>query len=601
MKFEESGLQEEVVKAILELGYAQMTPVQEQTIPFLMESQQDLIALAQTGTGKTAAFSLPVINQIDLQQPKIQCLILSPTRELGLQISQDIENYTKYLKKSPVLAVYGGADIKRQINGLSKNPSIVVGTPGRALDLINRGSLKINNIKWLVLDEADEMLSMGFKDDLDSILSNTPQEKQTLLFSATMPNEIKTIANKYMKNIHTISVVSKEEKSNVNIEHKFLMVSARDKYLALKRVMDFNPEIYGIVFCRTRQETKDIADKLIKDNYSADALHGDLSQAQRDIVMQRFKMKQIQVLVATDVAARGIDVNSLTHVINYGLPDMPEVYVHRSGRTGRAHNKGICVSILHSKEKGKLAQVSRQIGKKIDEMEIPKGKEICKKRLLYLIEKISGKVEHDPEIDEFLPDVYQQLEHISKEELIKNIVTEEFHQMWAYYKNAKDLTYDSSSASSSGRDRRGNIEEGFNRYFINMGRFDKVDKTEIIQFIDKTFLSEKQQRVDIGRVDMLDKFSFFEIKDIEPSEVLNILNGNTYNNREIRIEQAGNSQGGGGRKSGGGGYGRGGDSRPRNNFRSREGGGDRYGGRGGDRRGGGSRDGGGNNRRRDRY
>ncbi len=361
--FKEMGLSDEIQSAVEELGFEQPTPIQEKVIPFILENEQDMVALAQTGTGKTAAFGLPIIQQIDTDQRSIQTLILSPTRELAMQIANDLKKYSKNIKKLKIAVVYGGSDIRAQISEIERGAQIVVGTPGRTLDLIKRRKLRVNEIRWVVLDEADEMLSMGFKDDLDAILENSPDEKQTLLFSATMPREIVAISKKYMTDIFEISAGRKNMGAE-NVEHHYYLVHAKDRYMALKRVADINPNVYGIIFCRTRAETKDIADKLMQDGYNADALHGDLSQAQRDHVMGRFRGKHLQMLVATDVAARGLDVNDLTHVINYNLPDDPEIYIHRSGRTGRAGKKGISVVLIHMREKGKLKQVERAVNKK---------------------------------------------------------------------------------------------------------------------------------------------------------------------------------------------------------------------------------------------
>lgn len=358
--FNEMGLSTEIQSAIEDLGFVQPTPVQEKVVPFLLESRQDMVALAQTGTGKTAAFGLPIIQQLDTQKKSVQALILSPTRELAIQIAGDLQNFSKNLGFINIAVVYGGADIVKQMKEIERGAQIVVGTPGRTLDLIKRKKLQVNEIRWVVLDEADEMLSMGFKDDLDAILENSPAEKQTLLFSATMPQEIVAISKKYMNNIFEISV-GKKNTGTANVEHNYYLIHAKDRYLALKRIADVNPNIYGIIFCRTRMETKEVADKLMEDGYNADALHGDLSQSQRDFVMARFRGKHLHMLVATDVAARGLDVNDLTHVINYNLPDDPEVYIHRSGRTGRAGKKGISVTLIHLREKGKLREVERMI------------------------------------------------------------------------------------------------------------------------------------------------------------------------------------------------------------------------------------------------
>src|SRR5690554_1641319 len=408
MLFKEMGLNAEILSAIDDIGFQQPTPVQEETIPFLLKSTKDMVALAQTGTGKTAAFGLPIIQQIDPNQKSIQALILSPTRELTMQIGKDIETYSKNLKKIRVAVVYGGADIRAQISELDRGVQIVVGTPGRTLDLIKRKKLSVTEIRWVVLDEADEMLSMGFKDDLDAILKNSPKEKQTMLFSATMPNEIVSISKKYMTDIHEISV-GKRNTGADNVEHHYYLIQARDRYIALKRVADINPNIYGIIFCRTRAETKEVADKLMQDGYNADALHGDLSQAQRDFVMGRFRNKHLQMLVATDVAARGLDVNDLTHIINYNLPDDPEIYVHRSGRTGRAGKSGISITLIHLRERGKLKQVERLVNKTFIKKDVPSGKEICGKQLFSMIDRMEKIEVNETQIAEFMPVIYKKL------------------------------------------------------------------------------------------------------------------------------------------------------------------------------------------------
>jgi len=420
--FKETGLNQDILKALDELGFENPTPIQEKTIPHLLSEEQDLIGFAQTGTGKTAAFGLPVIQKIDTDSKKTQAIILSPTRELCVQIAKDLDNYSKYTKGLSVAAVYGGASIDQQVRSLNKGAQIVVGTPGRTLDLIKRKKLKLSTVRFLILDEADEMLTMGFKDDLDAILEGTPDDKQTLLFSATMPKEIAAIAKKYMKDAIEISA-GKKNIGAENVNHVYYMVNARDRYLALKRIADINPKIYGIVFCRTRRETKEVAEKLMADGYNADALHGDLSQAQRDYVMNRFRVKNLQLLVATDVAARGLDVTDLSHIINYNLPDDLEVYIHRSGRTGRAGKKGVCLTIIHSRETGKIKMIQKKVGKPFEHAPVPSGKEICGKQLYNLIDKIE-KIEVDnSQIDQFLPEIYKKLEWLSREDLIKHFVS----------------------------------------------------------------------------------------------------------------------------------------------------------------------------------
>ena len=437
MQFSETGLNKDIQKAILDLGFTILTPVQQRAIPYLLNNTTDLIALAQTGTGKTAAFGLPILHRIKLKGKLPQAIILCPTRELCLQISKDLEFYAKYMKDLKITPVYGGSNISSQIKSLKSGVQIIVGTPGRVIDLINRKALKLQEIKFVILDEADEMLNMGFKDDLDIILAETPKEKQTLLFSATMPKEVMRISKNYMFNAETIEIASRNEGAK-NVDHHYYMVNARDKYNALRRICDINPEIYGIVFCRTRRETAAVADKLVQDGYNADAIHGELSQTQRDYVMAKFRKKKIQILVATDVAARGIDINELTHVINYNLPDDNEVYVHRSGRTGRAGKKGISIIIAHSREGRKLKDIEKMIKRDLTLKQIPNGDEVCQIQLMNLIDKvIAADVNH--EIQNYLESIEEKLDHLNKQELIKKFVSIEFNRFLSFYKNAPNL------------------------------------------------------------------------------------------------------------------------------------------------------------------
>ncbi len=455
VQFNEMGLADPILKAVSELGFTEPTPIQEKVIPHLIKEQQDLIALAQTGTGKTAAFGLPLIQNTDMRDPSVQALILCPTRELCMQITGDLQDFSKHINDFHVIPVYGGAPIDKQIQKLRRGAQIVVGTPGRVRDLIDRRVLKIEKIRWLVLDEADEMLQMGFKEELDAILGGTPKEKQTLLFSATMPKQVFHIANKYMSAPLEISVGAKNAGAE-NVEHEYYMTQAKNRYEVLKRIADMQPDIYGIVFCRTRQETKDVADMLMNDGYNADALHGDLSQAQREYVMNRFRKKQLQMLVATDVAARGLDVNELTHVINYNLPDDLEIYIHRSGRTGRAGKSGTSITIIHTRETGKIRELEKITKKKFQRVMVPGGKEICKKQLFNLVSNMEKVVTADREIDQFLPEIYKKLEWLSKEELIKKFVSVEFNRFLNYYKNAPDLNVEADRR----KDRRGDLDGG---------------------------------------------------------------------------------------------------------------------------------------------
>ncbi len=530
--FKESGLNEEILKAIGELGYASPTPIQAQTIPSLLDSRQDIIALAQTGTGKTAGFGLPIVQKVDVKSKNVQALILSPTRELCLQIANDLKDYSKYVKGIQILAVYGGASIEPQIKSLKKGVQVVVGTPGRTLDLIRRKALKLQTVQWLVLDEADEMLNMGFKEDLDSILSTLPGDKQTLLFSATMPKDVRKIAQNYMENPAEISVGKKNEGAKT-VEHQCFTVKASDKYLALKRLADVHPDVYGIVFCRTRREAKEIADKLIQDGYNADALHGDLSQAQRDQVMRKFRTKHLQLLVATDVAARGIDVNDLTHVINYSLPEDPEVYVHRSGRTGRAGKTGVSIAIVHSREARKLRDIEKVVGKKFEHKQIPGGKEICEKRLYSLIDKVENVDVDEDQIHSFLPSIYKKLEWLEREELIKRFVSVEFNSYLEYYKTAKDINVSLDKREKADRSRKGGRDTNFSRLFINLGKKHKLKATNLIGIINDNIT---QQNVEIGKIEVLNNFSFFEVDKNYEQEVVNSLNDTMFNNYSIRVE-----------------------------------------------------------------
>jgi ATP-dependent RNA helicase DeaD len=579
--FNEMGLSAEIQSAIEDLGFVQPTPVQEKVIPFLLENRQDMVALAQTGTGKTAAFGLPIIQQIDLQKKSVQVLILSPTRELAMQIGSDLENYSKNLGKIKIAVVYGGADIVKQMKDIENGAQIVVGTPGRTLDLIKRKKLKVNEIRWVVLDEADEMLSMGFKDDLDAILETSPAEKQTLLFSATMPQEIVQISKKYMNNIYEISV-GKKNTGTADVEHHYYVVHAKDRYIALKRVADINPNIYGIIFCRTRMETKEVADKLMEDGYNADALHGDLSQSQRDFVMQRFRGKHLQMLVATDVAARGLDVNDLTHVINYNLPDDPEIYIHRSGRTGRAGKKGISVTLIHLREKGKLKQVERSVNQPFIKKMVPSGKEICEKQLFSLIDRVENIEVNNEQIGEFMPVIYKKLAWLDREELIKHFVSVEFNRFLTYYENAPDINVDDSHHNErdfsdrgernekggnrgdrrdrgrrkdrdgrdnrNGRDGRDNREKfggkpdrggrsnyEFSRFFFNLGKKNGIGKRTIIDMINQNMPGKN---VEIGNIEVLKGFSFFEVDKRFENEVLKAFKDATYKGQRIGIDIA---------------------------------------------------------------
>ncbi|MBG7613364.1 DEAD/DEAH box helicase [Polaribacter sp. BAL334] len=527
--FLELGLKEPITRALLDLGYENPTVIQEKAIPQIISSKSDLKAFAQTGTGKTAAFSLPILQLVDENNSNTQAIILSPTRELAVQIGKNIQDFSKYLKNLKVVTVYGGASMEEQIRSLNKGAQIIVGTPGRTLDLINRRALKLGNVEWLVLDEADEMLNMGFKEDLDNILQVTPKTKQTLLFSATFPAEVEAISRNYMTKPVEITSGQKNESSD-NVSHEYYLVNESTRYLALKRIADLNPDIYGIIFCRTRRETQEVADKLIKDGYNADALHGDLSQAQRDSVMDKFHNKSVQLLVATDVAARGIDVNNLTHIINHKLPDQIENYNHRSGRTGRAGKKGISLVLVNNKEKSKLRPIEKIINKKFIETRVPSGKEICESQLMHLIDRVKNTVVNESEIQEFLPSIYKKLEDFSREELIKKFVSLEFNTFLSYYENSKDLN-DLSRESSKTRV----TSENMTRFFINIGRKDSLNPAKLIGLINDQNIGNK---IEIGAIDILDTFSFFEIDKNFEEKTLEAFASNQpdFEGRTVNIE-----------------------------------------------------------------
>ncbi len=528
--FKEYPLSKGILKAVDELGFINPTPIQEKVIPVILDSGRDIIGLAQTGTGKTAGFGLPIIEQLDTSQIGVQSIILCPTRELCLQITSDLESFSKYSPGVKILAVYGGTSIVPQINSLKKGAHIVVGTPGRTLDLIKRNVLKLKKIRWMVLDEADEMLNMGFKEDLDAILQDTPASRQSLLFSATMPAGVRHIANNYMNDPLEISA-GKKNTGAANVEHHYYVVKAADRYIALKRLADINPSIYGIVFCRTRRETKDVADKLIQDGYNADALHGDLSQAQRDSVMQRFRNGHLQLLVATDVAARGLDVQDLSHIINYNLPDDPEVYIHRSGRTGRAGKHGISITITHSREGRRIKELEKLVGKKFTYMQIPGGREICEKRLFNLIDKVE-KVEIDEtKISSFLPSIYKKLEWLDREELIKHFVSVEFNRFLEYYKNAGDLNVNPEKGSDEGKRRKG--KASYTRMYINLGAKTGMNPSHLIGLINEAL---KRNDIDIGKVDVQRNFSFFEIDKDFDRDTLKAFENTVYEGVNIKVD-----------------------------------------------------------------
>ncbi|CAN1487170.1 SrmB Superfamily II DNA and RNA helicases [Flavobacteriaceae bacterium] len=555
-KFEQLGLSESLLKAILDLGFENPTEVQEKAIPLLLEKDTDLVALAQTGTGKTAAFGFPVIQKIDANNRNTQALILSPTRELCLQITNEIKNYSKYEKGINVVAVYGGASITEQARDIKRGAQIIVATPGRMQDMINRGLVNISQINYCILDEADEMLNMGFYEDIVNILSTTPDDKSTWLFSATMPAEVARIGKQFMHDPVEITVGTKNSGS-ATVSHEFYLVNARDRYEALKRLADANPDIFSVVFCRTKRDTQAVAEKLIEDGYSAAALHGDLSQAQRDGVMKSFRGRQIQMLVATDVAARGIDVDNITHVVNYQLPDEIETYNHRSGRTGRAGKLGTSIVIVTKSELRKISSIERIIKQKFEEKTIPSGIEICEIQLLHLANKIKD-TEVDHEIDNYLPAINNVLEGLSKEELIKKMVSVEFNRFIAYYKKNRDISNQSSGSERRDRDDRDgapreNNNNGAVRYFVNIGSRDNFDWMSLKDYLKETL---DLGRDDVFKVDVKEGFSFFNTDPEHSDKVMEVLNNVQLEGRRINVEISKNDGGGrrdhNGRSSGGG-------------------------------------------------
>lgn len=557
--FADLGINDTLISGIQELGFETPMPIQQEVIPTLLKNDSDIIGLAQTGTGKTAAFGLPILQTIDTEKKITQALVLAPTRELCIQIANDLKKYGKYIPKLNIATVYGGADMDRQIRDIKKGAQIIVATPGRMNDLLNhRKVIDISQIHTVVLDEADEMLSMGFQEELDAILEQTPDTKNTLLFSATMPREVMRLSKKYLFEPQEISVGERNTGSE-NVTHICYTVHEKDRYLALKRIVDFNPEIYGIIFCRTREETKTVAKKLIQDGYNVDALHGDLSQAQREAVMEKFRIKHLHLLTATDVAARGLDVKDLSHIINYNLPDEPVIYVHRSGRTGRAGKEGVSIAITNLREKRKLLEIQDILKKKFEYKAVPEGKHICEMQLFHLIDRMENiELDHE-EIDPFLPRVYEKLAELDKEELIKRFVALEFNRFLEYYKNADDIhtpnkadrrnerklrerkpsrkERETKGRSPRERQQRTNRkqfpETGFTRFYINLGEKDKVSPSEIIGLINR---STRKRDIEVGRIDILRKFSFFEVDENYTFEILKHMNQANFNKKEIIVE-----------------------------------------------------------------
>lgn len=541
--FEELGVSGEILRAITEMGYESPMPVQEEVIPYLLGHNNDVVALAQTGTGKTAAYGLPVLQKIDTSRVVPQAVVIAPTRELCLQITDDLKDYSKYIEGLHVLAVYGGANIEPQIRALKRGVQVIVATPGRLVDLMNRGVADLSVVENVVLDEADEMLNMGFSESIDAILAGVPKDRNTLLFSATMSKEIERIAQNYLTDAKEIVVGSRNEGAE-HVNHIYYLVSARDKYNALKRVADYYPEIYAIIFCRTRLETQEIADKLIQDGYNAESLHGELSQAQRDLTMQRFRLHRVQLLVATDVAARGLDVDELTHVINYGLPDDIESYTHRSGRTGRAGRSGTSISIIHVKEKPKVRAIEKQIQKSFVPGILPTGQEICAKQLYKVIDDIEKVEVDEEEIAPFLPEVYRKFDTMDKEDLIKRMVSMEFNTFLDYYKKAPEIIQPSEKGDRKGdKEKKGykergesrprTAEPGFARLFINLGKKDKINPKVLMGFINRVAQGHK---IDLGRIDLMGTFSFFEVPESQANMVIKLLAGTDFDGRKVNVE-----------------------------------------------------------------
>ena len=543
--FEELGVSEEIRRAITELGFESPMPVQEEVIPYLLGNRNDVIALAQTGTGKTAAFGIPVLQRTDSRVRQTQAIVLSPTRELCLQIADDLKDFSKYLSGINVVPVYGGTSIENQIRALKHGAQIIVATPGRLIDLMHRGVAKLEAVKNVVLDEADEMLNMGFSESIDEILAGVPKDRNTLLFSATMSREIEKIARNYLTDPKEIVVGSRNEGAE-HVNHVYYMVNAKDKYLALKRIVDFYPKIFAIIFCRTKRETQEIADKLIHDGYNAESLHGDLSQQQRDLTMQKFRQHLTQLLVATDVAARGLDVDDLTHVINYGLPDDIESYTHRSGRTGRAGKKGTSISIVHTKEKSKIRAIEKTIGKDFVQADIPSAEEICKKQLYKVMDQIVKTDVNEEEIAPFMEDINRYFEYIDKEDIIKKIVSLEFGKFLAYYANAPEIEKPTGRGerkkkerTSDERKRTHKAEAGYRRLFINLGKADGFYPGELMQFVNRNMRDGRQE---IGAIDLMSKMSYFEVPERDAAKVMRALDGTTYKGRQVRCNDADRDQ-----------------------------------------------------------
>lgn len=542
--FEELGVSEEIRRAITELGFESPMPVQEEVIPYLLGNRNDVIALAQTGTGKTAAFGIPVLQRIDTRCRDTQALVLSPTRELCLQIADDLKDFSKYMGGVNIVPVYGGTSIENQVRALRHGAQVIVATPGRLIDLKNRGVAKLGGVSNVVLDEADEMLNMGFSDSINEIFESLPENRNTLLFSATMSREVEKIAKSYLRDHKEIVVGSRNEGAE-NVNHVYYMVSAKDKYLALKRVVDYYPRIFAIIFCRTKRETQEVADKLIRDGYNAESLHGDLSQQQRDLTMQKFRQHLTQLLVATDVAARGLDVDDLTHVINFGMPDDIESYTHRSGRTGRAGKKGTSIAIVHSRERSKIRAVEKQIGKQFVEGKLPTPQEICTKQLYKVMDEIVKVDVNEEEIAPFMDEINRHFEFIDKEDVIKKMVSREFGRFLAYYADAPEIEQSAGRgekkerrSAERGAGGRRKAELGYRRLFINLGKADGFYPGEVMQFVNRNV----DGRQEVGHIDLYDKFSYIEVPERDAARVMRALDGTRYRGRDVRCNDADDTQ-----------------------------------------------------------
>ena len=550
--FADLGVAPEILKAIEELGFEHPMPIQEMVIPHLISKEGDVVGLAQTGTGKTAAFGLPLLQRIDPRSDSTQALVIAPTRELCLQIAGDLADFAKYLDGVKIIPVYGGSSIESQIKAIKKGAQVIVATPGRLIDLIKRGVVKLDKVNTVILDEADEMLNMGFIDDINEILSHVPEERKMLMFSATMPKEIAGIARKFMKDPVEFVAGNKNEGSK-NVKHIYYMVKAHDKYLALKRVADNNPDIYGIVFCRTKRETQEVADKLIADGYNADCLHGDLSQAQRDLAMKKFRDHVTQLLVATDVAARGLDVDDLSHVINYGLPDDVAVYTHRSGRTGRANKTGVSVAIIHSRERGKLREIEKRIGKTFEYKKVPTPDHIIEKQIYHLADRIERVEVNDEQIQKFLPGVRKKLEWLSEEDLMKRVLSLEFNRLLDYYRDMPDIDLNADAKKERGeggdrKDRKGRgerrergdkdrrtAEDGYERLMVNIGKAAGFFPGNLMELINRSVVGGKPE---IGRIDLLPEYTLFDVRKKDARKVVDALRGADFFGRKVRAEFA---------------------------------------------------------------